>query len=103
MSTIFIIIVLNTQVTELAPLGSMLDKLRSCEGKILITTLVEYAVQITNGMSFLESKRFIHRDLACRNVLLSASDKVCILAASWFIYSVNFTMRTKVRTRLQYA
>ena len=58
-------------------MGALLDKLRTCEGKILITTLVEYAIQITNGMSFLESKRFIHRDLACRNVLLSAADKVC--------------------------
>ena len=27
-------------------------------------------------MSYLESKRFIHRDLACRNVLLASVDMV---------------------------
>ncbi len=29
-------------------------------------------------MAYLEAKRFIHRDLACRNVLLAAADRIKI-------------------------
>lgn len=60
-------------VTELAPYGSLRDRLRKECNRTPISQLVEYAIQIANGMSFLESKRFIHRDLAARNVLLGTS------------------------------
>ncbi|XP_030631175.1 tyrosine kinase, non-receptor, 2b [Chanos chanos] len=65
-------------VTELAPLGSMLDRLRKNQGHFLISTLCLYAIQIANGMAYLESKRFIHRDLAARNILLASNDLVKI-------------------------
>uniref|UniRef100_A0A8C5MZZ4 Activated CDC42 kinase 1 n=1 Tax=Leptobrachium leishanense TaxID=445787 RepID=A0A8C5MZZ4_9ANUR len=65
-------------VTELAPLGSLLDRLRKNLGHFLISTLCHYAIQIANGMAYLESKRFIHRDLAARNILLSSSELVKI-------------------------
>uniref|UniRef100_A0A3B4DVP3 Activated CDC42 kinase 1 n=1 Tax=Pygocentrus nattereri TaxID=42514 RepID=A0A3B4DVP3_PYGNA len=65
-------------VTELAPLGSLLDRLRKNQGHFLISVLCQYAIQIANGMAYLESKRFIHRDLAARNILLASSELVKI-------------------------
>uniref|UniRef100_A0AAV2L7I0 Activated CDC42 kinase 1 n=1 Tax=Knipowitschia caucasica TaxID=637954 RepID=A0AAV2L7I0_KNICA len=65
-------------VTELAPLGSLLDRLRKRQGHILISSLCNYAVQVACGMAYLESKRFLHRDLAARNVLLSTNETVKI-------------------------
>ncbi|KAK5849959.1 hypothetical protein PBY51_014251 [Eleginops maclovinus] len=65
-------------VTELAPLGSLLDRLRKRQGHILISSLCNYAVQVACGMAYLEQRRFLHRDLAARNVLLSTNEIVKI-------------------------
>ena len=72
--------VLLKQVTELAPLGALIDRLRQPGNRYLVTTLCDLARQIVSGMAYLESKRFIHRDLAARNILLSSSNFVSTLS-----------------------
>uniref|UniRef100_UPI00398E97B2 non-receptor tyrosine-protein kinase TNK1 n=1 Tax=Pristiophorus japonicus TaxID=55135 RepID=UPI00398E97B2 len=65
-------------VTELAPLGSLYDHLRGRHSAFPIHMLWLYAVQVCEGMEYLESQHFIHRDLAARNILLAAEDAVKI-------------------------
>ncbi|KAM8881698.1 non-receptor tyrosine-protein kinase TNK1 [Synchiropus picturatus] len=65
-------------VTELAPLGSLYDTLRSRQFEYPLLRLWLFATQIVAGMDYLETRRFIHRDLAARNVLLASREMVKI-------------------------
>ncbi|XP_035219957.1 epidermal growth factor receptor-like isoform X2 [Stegodyphus dumicola] len=57
-------------VTQLMPLGCLLDYVRSNKDKIGSKPLLSWCSQIARGMAYLEEKRMVHRDLALRNVLL---------------------------------
>ena len=65
-------------VTELAENGSLLDLLRKQCKNTALPTIWNWSVQVATGMAYLESKRFLHRDLACRNVLLASGNKIKI-------------------------
>ena len=59
--------------------------------------------QISSGMAFLESRRLLHRDLACRNVFLTSSSQVYINIYYLFVFihvilTGNIFSRSKLET-----
>ncbi|KAK9737649.1 Protein tyrosine and serine/threonine kinase [Popillia japonica] len=103
-------VVLNTGslmlVTELAPLRSLLECLKepSLRSSFPVLTLCDFAVQICDGMQYLETKRLIHRDLAARNILVFSKNKVKIsdfglsraLGQGKDYYQTNFNVNLKL-------
>jgi len=66
-------------VTEYMRRGSLLDFLRSPEGRTFkFPDLLYIAAQVASGMAYLEEKRLIHRDLAARNILVGDNHEVKI-------------------------
>lgn len=64
-------------ITEYMCNGSLLEYLRSPEGKSLkLTDLMDMASQIAYGMAYLEKVKLIHRDLAARNILVGEKGEV---------------------------
>ncbi|XP_065571133.1 epidermal growth factor receptor-like isoform X2 [Artemia franciscana] len=57
-------------VTQLMPLGCLLDYVRNNKDKIGSKPLLNWCTQIARGMAYLEEQRLVHRDLAARNVLV---------------------------------
>lgn len=57
-------------ITQLMPLGCLLDFVRNNRDKIGSKALLNWSTQIARGMAYLEEKRLVHRDLAARNVLV---------------------------------
>ncbi|XP_015225168.1 PREDICTED: tyrosine-protein kinase JAK2-like [Cyprinodon variegatus] len=63
---------------EYLPFGSLRDYLIKNMERIDHKKLVHYASQICKGMEYLSSKRYIHRDLATRNILVESELRVKI-------------------------
>ncbi|XP_064091762.1 uncharacterized protein LOC135205295 isoform X5 [Macrobrachium nipponense] len=63
-------------VMELARYGEMRAYLQNNKDKLNLATLVLYAFQLSTALSYLESKKFVHRDIAARNVLVYSHDCV---------------------------
>ena len=51
-------------------------KEQSLRSDFPLPRLCDFAQEICDGMSYLESKRLIHRDLAARNILVFSKSKV---------------------------
>lgn len=65
-------------VTQLMPLGCLLDYVRNNKDKIGSKPLLNWCTQIARGMTYLEERRLVHRDLAARNVLVQTPSCVKI-------------------------
>ncbi|XP_014231357.1 tyrosine-protein kinase PR2 isoform X7 [Trichogramma pretiosum] len=93
-------------VTELAPLRSLLECLKEPQlrSSFPVPSLCDFAVQIADGMQYLEAKRLIHRDLAARNILVFSKNKVKIsdfglsraLGVGKDYYQTNFNVNLKL-------
>jgi hypothetical protein len=60
-------------ITEFMENGDLKNWLKSCQDVPDEKTIISFALDICCGMSFLEQQSCVHRDLACRNLLLSAA------------------------------
>lgn len=65
-------------VTQLMPLGCLLDFVRTYKDKIGSKPLLNWCTQIARGMLYLEERRLVHRDLAARNVLVQTPNCIKI-------------------------
>ena len=63
-------------VMELAQHGELRAYLQSTKNQLELSTLVLFSHQLSTALSYLESKNFVHRDIAARNVLVSSHDCV---------------------------
>jgi focal adhesion kinase 1 len=57
-------------VMELAKFGQLRHYLQSYKDQIEVTTLLLYSHQLSSAMAYLEAKKYVHRDIAARNVLV---------------------------------
>nr|KAG5713347.1 hypothetical protein BaRGS_024895 [Batillaria attramentaria] len=65
-------------ITQLMPLGCLLDYVRKNKEHIGSKVLLNWCTQIAKGMSYLEERGIVHRDLAARNVLVQTPTQVKI-------------------------
>uniref|UniRef100_A0A8C5CCS6 non-specific protein-tyrosine kinase n=1 Tax=Gadus morhua TaxID=8049 RepID=A0A8C5CCS6_GADMO len=65
-------------IMEYLPYGSLRDYLVKYRERFNSQKLLHYASQICKGMDYLATKRYIHRDLATRNILVESEMRVKI-------------------------
>ncbi|CAL9691571.1 unnamed protein product [Knipowitschia caucasica] len=65
-------------IMELCTLGELRSFLQVRKYSLDLASLILFAYQLSTALAYLESKRFVHRDIAARNVLVSSIDCVML-------------------------
>uniref|UniRef100_A0A096M506 Focal adhesion kinase 1 n=1 Tax=Poecilia formosa TaxID=48698 RepID=A0A096M506_POEFO len=65
-------------IMELCTLGELRSFLQVKKYSLDLATLILFSYQLSTALAYLESKRFVHRDIAARNVLVSSVDCVML-------------------------
>ena len=89
-------------IFEYMPNGDLLDFLRQrapSDGEL--SQLLSISVQIARGMAYLAEKRYIHRDIAARNVLLGNKSEDNILPAKLSDFGLSRSVRVGDYYRLK--
>ena len=83
-------------VMELAQYGELRDFLHKHGSTLEHRILIEYTIQISSALSYLESKQFVHRDIAARNILVFSFDcvKLADFGLSRYIEDASYYMAT---------
>ncbi|XP_062848512.1 focal adhesion kinase 1 isoform X2 [Trichomycterus rosablanca] len=63
-------------IMELCTLGELRSFLQVRKYSLDLASLILYSYQLSTALAYLESKRFVHRDIAARNVLVSSVECV---------------------------
>ncbi|CAB1350810.1 unnamed protein product [Coregonus sp. 'balchen'] len=61
-------------IMELCTMGELRSFLQVRKYNLDLSTLILFSHQLSTALAYLESKRFVHRDIAARNVLVSSTD-----------------------------
>ncbi|KAE9413421.1 hypothetical protein Angca_007077, partial [Angiostrongylus cantonensis] len=84
-------------VFELCEGGELLTRLRDASRPApLLTTLFGYCLQIVKALAFLESKQYVHRDVAARNILLTRDERVVKLCDFGLMRALKENERTYI-------
>ncbi|CAK9830355.1 Focal adhesion kinase 1 [Anthophora retusa] len=91
-------------VMELARLGEMRAYLQSNKHRLDLATLLLYTFQLSTALSYLESKKFVHRDIAARNVLVSAHNcvKLADFGLSRWVEERNYYTASKCKLPIKW-